>query len=198
MKAHYLLGLILTTLFISPTWANDPLTPQPAPNIQLQSQAVKVYTLPDGRFHAEINYQDQANATRKFTFEGSKEEIRQQLTQSGLPEDRQQAVLQALDMRPGALFGNGFGNGFPFGPSLFDGKDPFDHPFFKQNPFNDPFFQNDPFDDEFFQKFWQDLPSLGNLPELKPFVPQPQPQEITPPAPVKPVVPDATGNRVWL
>jgi hypothetical protein len=103
MKAHYLLGLILTTLFISPTWANDPLTPQPAPNIQLQSQAVQVYTLPDGRFHAEINYQDQANATRKFTFEGSKEEIRQQLTQSGLPEDRQQAVLQALDMRPGAM-----------------------------------------------------------------------------------------------
>lgn len=196
MKTHYLLGLLLPALFTNPTWADDPLTPQPALNIQLQSQAVQVYTLPDGRYHAEINYQDQANDTRKYTFEGSKEEIRQQLAQADLPEDRKQAILQALEMRPDALFDKFFGNGLSLGHSLFGGRNPFDHPFFKQDPFDDPFFRQDPFADDFFQKFWQGLPPLGNLPRITPYAPTPQ--ESTPPAPAQPAVPEPGRNSVWL
>ncbi|MBO0612688.1 hypothetical protein [Thiothrix fructosivorans] len=191
MKAQHLLAWMVTTLLSSFTWANDSFQNQHPPitsNIQLQSQAVQVYTLSDGRFHAEINYQDQANATRTFTFEGSKEEIRQQLAQVDLPEERKQAVLQALEMRPDALFGNVFGNGFPFGHSPFGGKDPFDDPFFKNSPLND----------EFFQQFFQDLPSFGAIPDLKPDGQQAAPPEITLPAPEKPVEPDATQNRERL
>jgi hypothetical protein len=199
MKAQHLLALTLATLLSSPAWADDPFQlhqPHAAPNIQLQSQAVQVHTLPDGRYHAEINYQDQTNDTRKFTFEGTQEEIRQQLAQANLPEDRKQAVLQALEMRPDALFGNAFGNGFPLGNSLFGGKDPFDHPFFKQDPFDDPFFKNSPLNDEFVQRFFQGFPAFGGIPNVQPNW-QPAPPVITPPAPVKPPPPE-TGNRVWL
>jgi hypothetical protein len=181
MKAQHLLALTLAILFSSPAWADAPFQlqqPHMPPNIQLQSQVVQVHTLPDGRYHAEINYQDQTNDTRKFTFEGTQEEIRQQLAQANLPEGHKQAVLQALEMRPDALFGNAFGNGFPLGNALFGGKDPFDDPFFKNSPLNDAFVQ----------KFFQGFPAFGGIPNV-----QPNWQS----APVKPQQPE-TANRDWL
>lgn len=209
MRTHTLLVLVLLTLFIRPTWADppfwespglqqsqpDPLAPTP-PTVQMQSQAVQVYTLPDGRYHAEIHYQDKTDDTRQYTFEGSKEEIRQQLAQSGLPEERKQAVLNALDGNPADMFGSLFSNGFPFGNSLFGGKDPFDHPFFKQNPFNAPLFQNDPFGDDFFEKFLQNIPQLQAPPsgQMKPFPEiQQQPEPVKPALPVQP-----SGKSEWL
>lgn len=213
MNAKHLLPLALTLILSSPLWADNanpfqgwqtpqqtpgqPQQPQlaPPPVVNMQSQAVQVYTLPDGRYHAELNYQEKADDTRKYTFEGSKEEIRLQLEQSGLPDDRKQAVLQSLEMNPGDMLGNMFGNGFPFGNSLFGGQDPFDHPFFKQDPFNDPFFQNDPFGDDFFEKFLQNIPQLQAPPpgQVMPF------PEIQPPEPVKPAFPaQPSGKSEWL
>lgn len=205
MRTHTLLASVLLTLFTCPAWADSPfwgsfglqppqLAPAP-PVVNMQSQSVQIYTLPDGRYHAEINYQDKADDARKYTFEGSKEDIRQQLAQSGLPEDRKQAVLNALEGNPADMSGSLFSNGFPFGNSLFDGKDPFDHPFFKQNPFNGPFFQNDPFGDDFFEKFFQNIPQLQAPPsgQMTPFPEIQQPEPVKPAFPVQP-----SGKSEWL
>lgn len=181
MKAKYLLPLALTVTLSSPLWADNinpfqgwqaPQTPGQSqspqlvptpPVVNMQSQAVQVYTLPDGRYHAEINYQEKADDTRKYTFEGSKDEIRQQLNLSNLPEERKQAVLQALENNSVDLFANALGS------SLFGGQDPFGDDFFNkffqsipqlQQQFNDPAFQNDPFGDDFFNRFFQNIPQL--------------------------------------
>lgn len=149
------LALCLSILigFGQPLWADSdpfqngqvpPQSPQlnsTPPLIQQQSQSVQVQSLADGRWRVQLRYQDQANDTRDYTFEGTPDEIRSQLQQSGLPQDKQQAVLQALTMQPEAMFADIFGQGFPFGGSLFGGKDPFDHPFFKQDPFTNGLLQ---------------------------------------------------------
>ncbi|MEB4593063.1 hypothetical protein VSS37_18935 [Candidatus Thiothrix sp. Deng01] len=209
MKARHLAPLIIAFLSV-PLWANNTpfqggqtpapptqlqppqLAPAP-PNILMQSEAVQVYSLPDGRYHAEINYQDKADDTRKYSFEGTQQEIRQQLEQSGLPEDRKQAVMQALEPGTGNL-GDLFGKEFPFSDSLFGGKNPFDDPFFKQDPFGSAFFQNNPFNDEFFQKFIQGM-SQFQAPLTQPGDPLPP---INPPAPAKPAVQPAAKDKVWL
>ncbi|WGZ93651.1 MAG: hypothetical protein QJT81_17940 [Candidatus Thiothrix putei] len=190
------LALCLSVLvgFFQPVWAEtDPFqnwqTPpqspplnSPPPLIQQQSQSVQVQSLADGRWRAQLRYQDQANDTRDYTFEGTPDEIRSQLQQSGLPQDKQQAVLQAMTMQPEAMFADMFGQGFPFSGSLFGGKGPFDHPFFKQNPFDDPFFKQDPFANGLLQRFFAE-PPRGAVPA--PVQPQPP----------KPTQPE---NRVWL
>lgn len=213
MKARYFLLLALIPFLSGPLWADkNPFQGQQAPapgtsvppqlapalpNTLMQSQAVQVYSLPDGRYHAEINYQTKADDTRQYAFEGTKTEIRQQLDQSGLPEDRKQAVMQALETNPADLFGNRLGNGFPFGNalnSLFGSKDPFDDPFFKQELFNQPFFKNSPLNDDFLGKFLQDMMQLqAPAGQPMPFPP------IVPAAPQYPATqPGATGDKLWL
>lgn len=108
-------------------------------------ESVQVKTLPDGRYHAEISFKNNDNETKKFSFEGKREEIIEQINaQQELPVDKKTALLNALNMRSDDLFNQPF----------FQGN-PFNSPFFRGNPFNDPFFQQNPFDESFFRRFNQ-------------------------------------------
>lgn len=121
----------------SPFWQQIPPTSRLAPPTiqggQLNNttawdsfESVQVKTLPNGSYHAEVSYKDSNNETKKFTFEGKREEIITQIQkQKDLPKDKQQALLDALNMQPSQSF-----------RSLFN------DPLFQGNPFNDPFFRN--------------------------------------------------------
>lgn len=98
-----------------------------------QFESVEVHSLPDGRYHAAVSYKDEKNNTMQFSFEGTQQEIRDQIQKNAtLPDDKKQALLQALNLKPETLFSM---------------------PMFEGNPFNDPFFRNAPFDDDFFRGF---------------------------------------------
>ena len=121
-----------------------------------QSQAMQVYSLPNGRYYAAINVQDTQNNNKKFSFEGSKDEIKQQMQAAkGLDQTQKTALLNALDGQMNFSFGNL--PSFKMQPFAgFNGKDPFDDSFFKQNPF----------DDKFFQEFMQNMPRFNINPPL--------------------------------
>ncbi len=198
MHAKHLIPLTLIALLHSSTlWANglnifqgstapaQPPQQQLQPSMISQSESVQVQPLPDGRYHAEINYQDKADDTRNFTFEGTQAEIRQQVQQNTtLPAERKQALLQALDMRPEALFNQ----------PMFGGGNPFDDPFFKHGSLND----------DFFKKFFDDMPAFGQMPDLRQFFQPPSaPSTAMPPAAITPTPPaKPSGNlqreRIFL
>lgn len=164
MLTKKLAPLAFTAFFASSfSWADiSTLAPNsPTPNFPTmqswsQSQAMKVYSLPNGRYHAEINVQDAQNNNKKFSFEGSKDEIKQQMQAAkGLDDAQKTALLNALDGQMNFSFGNM--PGFKMQPFAgFNGKDPFDDSFFKQNPF----------DDKFFQEFMQNMPRFNISPPL--------------------------------
>ncbi len=117
--------------------------PRPVPKIQSNAlawdsfESVVVNTLPDGRYHAEVSYKDASNDSKKFTFEGNKEEIIDQINQQkDLPADKRKALLDALNLNPA-------GEMAPFNIPWMQGN-PFDDPFFKNGGF-DQFFRRDPF-----------------------------------------------------
>ncbi len=183
MLTKKLAPLAFTAFFASSfSWAdmstlapNNPTPNPPTMQSWSQSQAMQVYSLPNGRYHAEINYQDAQNHTKKFSFEGSKEEIKQQMQAAkGLDEAQKTALLNALDGQMHFSMGNlpRF-NRQPF--AGFNGKDPFDDPFFKQNPF----------DDKFLQDFMRNMPRFGFSPKLgfdpAPPLPAPAAPHSTPP-----------------
>ncbi|HHJ34974.1 MAG TPA: PDZ domain-containing protein [Gammaproteobacteria bacterium] len=89
-------------------------------------ESVQVNTLPDGRYHAEVKYKDPQGNQKGFTFEGNRDEIVSQINQQkDLPPAKKQALLNALDMNPNAIFKQPF----------FQGRN------FNDDPFADPFFQ---------------------------------------------------------
>lgn len=97
-------------------------------------ESVKVNTLGNGRYHAEVTFKNRDNETRSFVFEGKKNEIIQQIQQlKELPAKHREALLNALNMRTDRF------------------STPFNTPFFQHNPFNHPFFQHNLFNDPFFQ-----------------------------------------------
>jgi hypothetical protein len=145
MKVNYLLlPFSILALCHAAAWAeSDPVQLWPdlpvmqssppantvPPATVMQSQAVQVYTLPDGRYHAEISYAKQPKHSQTFSFEGTPAEIQQQVQQNKtLPDAQKQVLLQSLNLNneanPNALVQQ-------LGQSLFNGKDPFDDPFFK-------------------------------------------------------------------
>ena len=81
MKHNYSLLLTLLSLTLAmPVWADTAtrqpfwqqpnaatLPPPSKPAISVaQSEAIQIYTLPDGRYHAEVSYQDQQNDQRIY------------------------------------------------------------------------------------------------------------------------------------
>ncbi len=103
------------------------------PSAWSEFESVQVRTLPNGRYHAEVTYKDKGNNSKQFSFEGTQEEIRNQIQKdASLPHDKKQALLEALNMNPATLF-------YP--------------PMFEESPFNDSFFQDNPFDENFFRGF---------------------------------------------
>lgn len=207
MHARHLLLLALTAFLTTPVWAthnpfvlpprHTPTPPQtlqptiPAPpmaNVQ-QAEAVQVYTLPDGRYHAEIAYLDAQNTQQKYSFEGTQAEIQQNIQQSKqIPPPQKQALLQALAGNDPVNL-NAFTQSFQQGlqgqgidPKLF--QDPaqfmqqfFNDPAFKNDPFNDPsfkqFMQNDAFMQRWLNDFWQNAQPLKVPPNLMPSIPKP-------------------------
>ncbi|RUM94852.1 MAG: hypothetical protein DSZ28_01095 [Thiothrix sp.] len=131
-----------------PFW--QPYSPIPGPQANPDKklawdsfESVQVRTLPDGRYHAEVSYKDQNNESKSFSYEGKKEEIVGQIKkQTDIPEEKRQALLNALNMEPGKLLQ-------PFNmPSFRD-------PFFQGSPFDAPFFQGLPQMPPFFQHYFQ-------------------------------------------
>ncbi len=118
------------------------------PTVWSSFESVNVKTLPDGRYHAEVTYKDANDESHSFTFEGKRDEIIDQIqSRKDLPQDKKQALLQALN------FGGGL-PGFPALPqNLFD--------------FNDPMFRN----------FFRDMPPMMLPPEFRSFGPPPGPAQ---------------------
>jgi hypothetical protein len=163
---------------------NNPAPNPPTMQSWSQSQAMLVYALPNGRYHAEISYQDAQNNNKKFSFEGSKAEIKQQMqVAKGLDQAQKIALLSALDDQMNFSLGNL--PGFKMQPFAgLNTPDLFDDAFFKQNPFNDKFFQD----------FMQDMPRFGFSPNLG-IKPSPQTQQpIMPQRPTK----SANSDAVYL
>ncbi|HHC74973.1 MAG TPA: PDZ domain-containing protein [Thiothrix sp.] len=128
-------------------------------------QSVQINALANGRYRAEIHYKDQQQQDKRFTFEGTRAEITQQIQQQNdLPKEKQQALLNAFSMQSNPLthplneLSELFEN---FGSSFSQNNT-------GQQGLNEPLFQNNPFDHPFFQKDFQK--ELQN--ELSPFLNQ--------------------------
>ncbi len=94
-------------------------------------ESVRVQTLADGRYRAEISYKDEKGKTKNLTFEGKRDELESLIKkQDGLPQEKKQALLNALNMNPDAIF-----NQPQWGANFFN------DPFFRNGFGNDPFFQ---------------------------------------------------------
>ncbi len=184
------------SFFNAPSWLSPQLAPsskngttqgnQQQTKVFGSFESVQVRSLADGRYHAEVSYKNQSNETKKFTFEGKREEIIEQVKKhKQLPEDKKQALLSALEMN--------FGTSNPFAGlnnSLLN------HPFFKQpfgqnSLFNSPFFQGNPFNDPFFQNGFANGSLFQRIPQMKMFV-NPQPYQIQPmPQQTTPIQPNS-------
>jgi membrane-associated protease RseP (regulator of RpoE activity) len=67
-------------------------------------ESVQVRTLPDGRYHAEVSYKDTKGEQKQFSFEGKREEIIAQINaEKDLSQEKKQALLNALNMKPDQL-----------------------------------------------------------------------------------------------
>ena len=94
-------------------------------------ESVQVQTLAGGKYRAEISYKDEKGKTKNFTFEGKREELEGLINkQEGLPQEKKQALLNALNMNSDAMFSQQ-----QWGANFFNG------PFFRNGFGNDPFFQ---------------------------------------------------------
>jgi membrane-associated protease RseP (regulator of RpoE activity) len=108
-------------------------------------ESLQVSTLPDGHYRAEVTYKDNENNSKQFSFEGTQEQIRNEIQKNdSLPEDKKQALLEALNMNPDRLF---------------------KPPMFEDYPYNDSFFQDNPFEEDFFR----DFPPMYVPPGFPPF-----------------------------
>ena len=119
---------------------NQPLFPQPpmAPkssgqaNVMQQFESISINTLSDGRYHAEVEFQENGGDKKKFAFEGKYDEIRKQISEEkGLPESKKNSLLNALKNNPDQLIPDGFMN-LPAMPA-FPAMPSFD-PYFGQQP----------------------------------------------------------------
>ncbi len=126
-----------------------PLYPPPSAPLPMDDASVwdkfdtvEVKTLSNGRYRAVVSFKDKNDEIRTFTFEGEKQEIVQQIEQlPELPGDKKRALLRALNLQPGKLFGfdrRGRGRDFTKLPRF--NRSLFDHPFFYDPFFRDPFY----------------------------------------------------------
>ncbi len=106
-------------------------------NVWDSFETLEVKTLGNGRYRASVSFREEnSKETRSFTFEGSRDEIMQQIQrQQDLPNDKKRALMQALS------------SGAPRMPQSFAPlRDWLDSPLLQPGPdfgrfFSDPFFQ---------------------------------------------------------
>lgn len=191
MNYKSILPISLSILLAAPLWAveqnahknsaqGEQVTPnlEPTPEPIEQSQSIQISTLANGRMHVDFSYQDKANQQQKFSFEGSRPEVQQQIQQlKTLPEPHKQTLLQALNNKPDAVFTSQFG---------------------VLGPFNDPFFKSDPWMNQMMQQFFQGMPSLAQPPVLG--QQEPRHQQATPPPTIQKQHPETESppTKVWL
>ncbi len=127
---------------IPPRPGQIPAPPEP-PSVWDLFESVQVQTLADGRYRARISYRNSNDESVSFTFEGDKQEIEQQIRQQQeLPADKQRALLRALNMGSDRIPELGYFEYLDdFLRSQRFGRDPFDHPFFRDPAYLEPYFQ---------------------------------------------------------
>ncbi len=138
---------------------------QPAPLAEPYSvwdsfESIRVQTLENGRYRAEVSFRDRNNETIGFTFEGNKQEIVTQIRQQQeLPPDKQRALLQALDLTPENFRAY---RSYDYLDDLF--KSP---PWLSTQPFDHSFFRDPYYLDRYYYGPWRHPPwQLHLYPEL--------------------------------
>ncbi len=113
-------------------WPGYQPAPRGAVQVQENFQSMAVSKLPDGKYKAMIEFLDQDGVTKKFAYEGSRDELREQIKkEEGLPEPQKQQLLNALS-------GNARGlpmQGFPIFPNTQD----IEREFFRPSPWARPY-----------------------------------------------------------
>ncbi len=137
-----------------------PMTPPPVgnkPSTDLawdSFESVQVKTLGDGRYRAEISYKDEKGEKKSFFFEGKRDELESLINkQKGLPQGKKQALLNALNMNPEAMFSP---------------------PQWGANFFNDPFFRDGWGQNSFFQQGFPRMPDFNHFFQNSSLAPNPQ------------------------
>jgi len=124
--------------FARPLMPMQPLNPSIAKgsnkNVMQQFESISINKTGDGKVKAEVSYEINGDK-KEFTFEGQYDEVRKQISEDKeLPDDKKNALLNALDNKPSQLLSNGFSNipQFPAFPRMpaFDGF--FSDPFYNQ------------------------------------------------------------------
>jgi len=83
-----------------------------------QFEAISIRKLGEDHYRAEIEYLDDNGEKRKFSVEGSYDEVRQRIADNpDLPTQRKHSLLNALKTNPDVLLPDAFG-GFPVMPPL--------------------------------------------------------------------------------
>ncbi|MDJ0833196.1 MAG: PDZ domain-containing protein [Gammaproteobacteria bacterium] len=147
-----------------PPYSRPPAPRQPPPltrrpGVWDSFESIKVQTLADGGWRAEVSYRDRNNEINSFSFEGGKEEIAAQIRQHPqLPPDKKQAILQALDLRPEQMPGVGQ---YDFLDDLLRS------PWLSRDPFAQPWFREPYYLDRYYYGPWRSAPwHLHLYPEM--------------------------------
>ena len=89
---------------------------QQSVNVMEQFEAISIRKLGDDRYRAEIEFLDDNGEKRKFSVEGTYDEVRKQIADNpDLPEQRKNSLLNALKMNPDVLLPDEL-EGFPLLP----------------------------------------------------------------------------------
>lgn len=111
-----------------------PALPDPSDktHVMQQFESFQVKTLSDGRYHAEVEYQESGEERKKFVFEGKYDEVIEQIKNNKeLPESKKNSLLNALKNNPNWIIPDDFMN-FPSMPMM------------RSMPMFDPNFDNAP------------------------------------------------------
>ncbi len=142
-------------------------------------ESFKVSTLPGGKVHAEVSFKAPQGESKSYTFEGDRDEVKQQIqAEKGLSDAQKNALLNALNLNPIAVVP----------PVVIPPAVPMPKSFgFDENLLPKDFFQQPGFDDPLFKRFFQQFESAAGFPEM-PMLPR---NNMPPAAPVVPLTPEA-------
>lgn len=78
-------------------------------SVMQQFESIIIKGLDGDRFHAEVEYQENNGEKKKFTFEGSQEEIHQQIQDNKeFPDNKKSSLLNAIKTNPKQLMSDGY------------------------------------------------------------------------------------------
>ena len=78
-------------------------------NVMQQFESIRIQTLSDDQYRAEVDYQEYGKEKKQFVFEGKYDEVIQQITSNKeLPESKKNSLLNALKNNPNWLIPDNF------------------------------------------------------------------------------------------